>query len=175
MISHRFVARLARQVALVKYNLLPIPGHPSIPLIFSGFVLLNFIFQCSIMPTIVWLCPVSCGHCIVCPSIYDFWLLLCNLQTFLACTIIKLDYHLPNVWDKLQDWNSEYFNCQFDIIQTFFYLCSIQTKGIQNAQNGNLQTFPLATTQLVFVKGLLIVKTVSSLMSFIKWRNSFIT
>ena len=52
-------------------------------------------------------------------------------------------------------------------------LCSIQTKGIQNVQNGNLQTFPLATARLVFVKGLLIINTVSSLMSFIKWRNSF--
>jgi hypothetical protein len=54
-----------------------------------------------------------------------------------------------------------------------YYLCSIQTKGIQIAQNGNLQTFPLVTAWLVFVKGLLIVNTVSSLMSFIKWRNSF--
>jgi hypothetical protein len=54
-------------------------------------------------------------------------------------------------------------------------LCSIQTKGIQNAQNGNLQTFPLATARLFFVKGLLIVNTVSSLMSFIEWRNSFKT
>ena len=61
------------------------------------------------------------------------------------------------------------------LFKRFFYLCSIQTKGIQNAQNGNLQTFPLATTRLVFVKGLLIVNTVSSLMSFIKWRNSFKT
>jgi hypothetical protein len=50
----------------------------------------------------------------------------------------------------------------------YFILCSIQTKGIQNAQNGNLQTFPLATARLVFVKGLLIVNTVSSLMLFIK-------
>jgi hypothetical protein len=47
-------------------------------------------------------------------------------------------------------------------------LCSIQTKGIQHAQNGNLQAFPLATARLVFVKGLLIVNTESSLMSFIK-------
>jgi hypothetical protein len=39
--------------------------------------------------------------------------------------------------------------------------------GIQNAQNGNLQTFPLVTARLVFVKGLLIVNTVSSLMSII--------
>jgi hypothetical protein len=54
-------------------------------------------------------------------------------------------------------------------------LCSIQTKGIQNAQNWNLQTFPLATAQLFFVMGLLIVNTVSSLMSFIEWRNSFKT
>ena len=50
----------------------------------------------------------------------------------------------------------------------YFILCSIHTKGIKNAQNGNLQTFPLATAWLVFVKGLLIVNTVSSLMSFIK-------
>ena len=50
----------------------------------------------------------------------------------------------------------------------YINLCSIQTKGIQNAQNGNLQTFPMATARLVFVKGLLIVSTVSSLMSFIK-------
>jgi hypothetical protein len=55
------------------------------------------------------------------------------------------------------------------------YLCSIQTKSIHNAQNGNLQTFPLATARLVFVKGLFMVNTVSSLMSFIKWRNSFKT
>jgi hypothetical protein len=48
------------------------------------------------------------------------------------------------------------------------YLCSIQTKGIQNTQNGNLQTFPLATARLVFAMDLLIVNTVSSLMSFIK-------
>jgi hypothetical protein len=30
-------------------------------------------------------------------------------------------------------------------------LCSIQTKGIQHAQNGNLQAFPLATARLDIV------------------------
>jgi hypothetical protein len=57
------------------------------------------------------------------------------------------------------------------VIYPQFYktnVCSIQTKCIQNALNGNLQTFTLATVRLVFVKDLLIVNTVSSLMSFIK-------
>jgi hypothetical protein len=44
-------------------------------------------------------------------------------------------------------------------------------KSIPNAHNGNLQIFPLDTVRLVFVKGIVIVNTVSSLMSFIKCRN----
>ena len=33
---------------------------------------------------------VSCGHCIVCPSIYSFWLTLWYLQTFLRLCQIKV-------------------------------------------------------------------------------------
>ena len=37
---------------------------------------------------------VSCGHCIVCPSIYRFWLLLWYLQIFLTLSMRNFDTYL---------------------------------------------------------------------------------
>ena len=56
-----------------------------------GSCCLIFSFLCSVLYFIV--CPFvvfSCGHCVVCPSIYSFWLPLWYLQTSLRSPLHSL-------------------------------------------------------------------------------------
>ena len=55
-------------------------------------------------------CPFYFGHCVVCPSIYGFWLPLWHLQTFLVIFI------LANVLSILPSMASDYL---FDIFKLF--------------------------------------------------------
>ena len=75
-----FVTRVVQQVSLVEQELFTFPGtwvHPR--LIVGIMVILSFADHCSSS------CRFSFGHCVVCPSTYDFWLSLwlCYLQTCL--------------------------------------------------------------------------------------------
>jgi hypothetical protein len=44
-------------------------------------------------------CAFSFGHCVVCPSIYDFWLPIWYLQTFLITCRIFLSSHSKHHYD----------------------------------------------------------------------------
>ena len=49
--------------------------------ILAGFVLLDLL--CNVYVLSIVACPFSFDHCVVCPSIYGFWLPLWYLQTLL--------------------------------------------------------------------------------------------
>ena len=62
---------------LVEQELLILPVHPSVSGIFNGVRVLCvcFVDRC------LSFYPFCFGHCVVCPSIYGFWLPLSYLQT----------------------------------------------------------------------------------------------
>ena len=87
----RFVARVTRQVPLMEQELPTLPEHLSSPPVFTGFVYSIFSFMCilcislfGLLSFFFWpLCYLffSFGHCVVCSSIYGFWLPLWYLLT----------------------------------------------------------------------------------------------
>jgi hypothetical protein len=80
----------------VKQELLTLPEYLSSPSVFSWFrvtwsLVLCFVDRC------LSFCTFYFGHCVVCPSIYEFWLLPWYLQTlfvyvFLYSSIFILSY-----------------------------------------------------------------------------------
>jgi hypothetical protein len=65
---------------------------------------------------------VSCGHCIVCPLIYGFWLLLWYLQTFLI--------------SRLEEVSSMFF---FNFIVVSLYMCNMTNTIWQRPFNNLLR------------------------------------
>jgi hypothetical protein len=55
----------------------------SILILFSWWSILSF--MCNVVDGCLFLCPFSLGHCVVCRSIYGFWLPLWYLQALLIC------------------------------------------------------------------------------------------
>ena len=80
-----------RQVSLVEQELLTPPGHPSSPPVFSGVRVTGPLVFCVVFCRKLSFCLFSFGDCIVCPSIYGFWLLLCYIQPLLNISFIN--YH----------------------------------------------------------------------------------
>ena len=82
----RFVTRLTRRVPLVEQEMLTLPEHLSSPPVFSGVsVTRSLVLYVCFVDSCLSFCTFSFDHCIVCSSsIYEFWLLLWYLQTFLA-------------------------------------------------------------------------------------------
>ena len=79
-----FEFRLTRRVSLVEQELLTLPEHPSSPLVFSGVRLTRSLVLCvCFVDRCLSFCLFSFGHCVVCSSIYGFWLPLWYLQTLL--------------------------------------------------------------------------------------------
>jgi hypothetical protein len=87
LIITAFVTILTRWVLLVEQELLPLPEHVSSPPVFSGVGLTRFL--------VLWACFVdrrltfwlfAFGYCVVCSSIYGYWLPLWYLQTLLIIT-----------------------------------------------------------------------------------------
>ena len=125
----RFVKQVTRRVPLVDQELLTLPEHMSSPPVFSGVrVIQSLVFFVVFCRSIVCpfsldhciVCPFSLGHCIVCPfsldhcivcpisldhcivcpsSIYDFWLPLWYLPTFLICIIRRDTKYFENILD----------------------------------------------------------------------------
>jgi hypothetical protein len=93
-----FVTKVTRMMPHVEQELLILPGHMNSPPVFSvarSSVFFVMFCRCC-LPFFFWslyclsfylwllITPlVSCGHCIVCLSIYGFWLPLWYLQTCL--------------------------------------------------------------------------------------------
>jgi hypothetical protein len=70
-----------KQVPLVEQKLLTLPDHLNSPPVFSGVrVTWSLVLYVCFVDRFV-LCTFSFGHCVVCSSIYRFWLPLWYLQT----------------------------------------------------------------------------------------------
>jgi hypothetical protein len=79
------VTRLTRRVSLVEQELPTLPEHLSSPPVFSGVrVTRSLVLYVCFVDRCLSFCTFSFGHCVVCSSsIYEFWLPLWYLQTFL--------------------------------------------------------------------------------------------
>ena len=77
-----FVTRLAQRMPLVVQELLSLPEHMSSPPVFSGVRVTRSSVLCvCFVDCCLFFCPFSFGHCVVCLSIYGFWLPLWYLET----------------------------------------------------------------------------------------------
>ena len=84
MTYHRFVTRLTRRVWQAEQELLTLPEHLSLPLIFSEVRVTQYLVLCvCFVDRYLSFCSFSFGNYIVCPySIDGFWFPLWYLQTF---------------------------------------------------------------------------------------------
>ena len=79
-----FVTRLTRWVPVVEQEMLTFPEHMSSPPVFSGVrVTRSLTLYVCFVDCCLSCCTFSFGHCVVCSSIYGFWLPLWYLQTLL--------------------------------------------------------------------------------------------
>jgi hypothetical protein len=84
-VSTGFVTRLAQRVSQVEQELLTLSKNMSSPPVHSGVrVTRSLILFLCLVDRCLSFCPFSFGHCVVCPSIYGFWLHLWYLQTLLT-------------------------------------------------------------------------------------------
>jgi len=67
--------------------------HLSSPPVFSGVRVARSLCFCAMFCRSLSICPFSFGHCIVCPSIYGFWLPLWYLQSFLKTSVHGRKYY----------------------------------------------------------------------------------
>jgi hypothetical protein len=75
---------VTRRVSLVEQALLTLPEHLSSHPFFSGFgVIRSLVLYVCFVDRCLSFCTFSFGHCVVCSSIYGFWLPLWYLQTLL--------------------------------------------------------------------------------------------
>ena len=79
-----FVTRLTWRMSLVEQELLTLPEHLSSPPVHSGVrVTWSLVLYVCFVDRCLSLCTFSVGHCVVCSSIYGFWLPLWYLQALL--------------------------------------------------------------------------------------------
>ena len=104
---------------------------------FVGFVLLNHQFSVQwFVDLCVSLCPFSFVHCVVCPSIYGFWLSLWYLhKLFLYIVILDiLEKYFHPLWiqwnyqQMMPQWTPGYRN------KTLFALCWAQHLRTKNVR-----------------------------------------
>jgi hypothetical protein len=89
-----FVTRLTRRVSLVEQDLPTLLEHISSPRIFSGVRVTRSLALCvRFVDRCLSLCTFSFGHCVVCSSIYRFWLPLWYLQTLLPIFLHSTLFH----------------------------------------------------------------------------------
>jgi hypothetical protein len=70
-----FITRLTRRVSLVEQELLTLPEHLRSPPVFSGVhVTRSLVLWLCFVDHCLSFCFFSFGRCIVCSSIYGFWL-----------------------------------------------------------------------------------------------------
>ena len=80
-----FVTRLTRRVPIVEQELFTLPEHLSSPPVFSGVRVSRSLVLCvCFVDRCLSFCTFSFAHCVVCSSLYGFWLPLWYLQTPLA-------------------------------------------------------------------------------------------
>ena len=89
-----FVTRLRRRVPLVEQERLTLPEHLSSPPVFSGVRLTrSLVLYVCFVDRCLSFCTISLNHCVVCSSIYGFWLPLWYLQILLTCSMHYLSSH----------------------------------------------------------------------------------
>ena len=82
--TYHQVTILTRRVPLVEQKLLTLPVHLWSPPVFSGVRVTRTLVLCvCFVDRCLAFCPFSFGHCVVCSSIYGFWLPLWHPQTLL--------------------------------------------------------------------------------------------
>jgi hypothetical protein len=100
-----FVTRLTRQVPLAEQELPALPKHLSSSPGFSGVrVTLSLVLCVMFGRSLFVLLSFSFGHCVVCPSIYGFWLSLRYLQTLRILILYMRHFNWctkTNVWRSL--------------------------------------------------------------------------
>ena len=83
-----FVTGASRRMLLMEQELLTLPEHLSSPPVFSGVcVARSLILYVVFVDRCLSVCPVPFGHCLVCPSIYGFWLPLIQNARIPRCSI----------------------------------------------------------------------------------------
>jgi hypothetical protein len=76
--------------------------HLSVSRVLVGFVLLNLYFSLyCLIDHYLSFCHFFVGHCIICPSIYGYWLLLWYLLTFLVNSEIKYIIYYHSIKAKI--------------------------------------------------------------------------
>jgi hypothetical protein len=71
-------------VPLVEQELHILPEHLSSPLVFSGIrVTRSLVLYVCFVDRCLFFCTLSFGHCVVCSSMYGFWLRLWYFQIIL--------------------------------------------------------------------------------------------
>jgi hypothetical protein len=93
------VTRVTWQVPHVEQELLTVLEQLGLPPIFRGVRIVLSLLFCVVFCRSYCLsfCPFWFGHCIVCPSIYDFWLPIRYDQTFLTLWVPNdLTLWVPN-------------------------------------------------------------------------------
>ena len=95
---YRLVSRLARRMPLVEQKLFTLPEHLSLSPVFNGVRVTRSLVLCvCFVDRSLSFCTFSFGHCVVCSSIYGFWLPIWYLQTlFIMIYILDLS-HVINV------------------------------------------------------------------------------
>jgi len=71
-----FITRWTGRVPLVEQELLILPKRMSSPPVFNGVRVARSLVLCVCC---LFFYPFSFRHCVVCPSIYWYWLSLCYL------------------------------------------------------------------------------------------------
>ena len=88
------VTILIRWVPLVEQELLALQEHLSLP---TGFLLDSCCSIFSFVDRYFLCCTFSFGHCVVCSSIYGFWLPIWYLQTLLLL-LLGASMSFPHSW-----------------------------------------------------------------------------
>ena len=95
-----FVTRLTRWMSLVEQELNTLPEHLRSPPVFSEVrVTRSLVLYVCFVDHCLSFCTFSFGHCVVCCSIYGFWLPLWYLQTLLLIVVIL---------NTAVDWSTSY-------------------------------------------------------------------
>jgi hypothetical protein len=96
------VTRLTRRVPLVEQELPTLPEHLISPPVLTGVrVTRSLVLYVCFVDRCLSFCTFSFGHCVVCSSIYEFWLPLWYLQTLLKDMLDCAQKNISSFWIKL--------------------------------------------------------------------------
>ena len=109
MTYNGFVTRVTWRVPLVEQKQLSLPEYLSSFPVFSGVLVTWSVVLCVLfVDRCLSFRPLSFGHCVVCPSIYEFWLPLWYIQTLLWSKVrltwqlvIKMAFYIPTHGNEL--------------------------------------------------------------------------